>query len=131
MASKARWRHRPNYNGEWCRRRTQPRFERARRVAKRPHQVRISIGWCVQLQESRRIEHEINACLWRSNRHQHEVFKLLALGRQKPRAAPLAKPNPGSNRTNFEKYGFIWGGHWYHYDTMHFEYRPELLAGKM
>jgi hypothetical protein len=28
----------------------------------------------------------------------------------------------------FEKYGFIWGGKWYHYDTMHFEYRPELIA---
>ena len=27
----------------------------------------------------------------------------------------------------FEKYGFIWGGHWYHFDTMHFEYRPEIL----
>ncbi|MFM7671967.1 MAG: M15 family metallopeptidase [Bacteroidota bacterium] len=27
----------------------------------------------------------------------------------------------------FEKYGFVWGGKWYHYDTMHFEYRPELL----
>lgn len=27
----------------------------------------------------------------------------------------------------FEKYGFIWGGKWYHYDTMHFEFRPELL----
>lgn len=27
----------------------------------------------------------------------------------------------------FEKYGFIWGGKWHHYDTMHFEYRPELL----
>ena len=27
----------------------------------------------------------------------------------------------------FERYGFIWGGKWYHYDTMHFEYRPELL----
>ena len=27
----------------------------------------------------------------------------------------------------FEKYGFIWGGNWYHYDTMHFEYRPELI----
>ncbi|CAN5555994.1 M15 family metallopeptidase [soil metagenome] len=27
----------------------------------------------------------------------------------------------------FEKYGYIWGGKWYHYDTMHFEYRPELL----
>ena len=27
----------------------------------------------------------------------------------------------------FEKYGFIWGGNWTHFDTMHFEYRPELL----
>ena len=27
----------------------------------------------------------------------------------------------------FEKHGFIWGGYWYHFDTMHFEYRPELL----
>lgn len=27
----------------------------------------------------------------------------------------------------FEAHGFIWGGKWYHYDTMHFEYRPELL----
>ncbi len=27
----------------------------------------------------------------------------------------------------FEKQGFIWGGRWYHYDTVHFEYRPELL----
>lgn len=28
----------------------------------------------------------------------------------------------------FERHGFIWGGRWYHYDTMHFEYRPELIA---
>ncbi len=27
----------------------------------------------------------------------------------------------------FEQHGFIWGGKWYHYDSMHFEYRPELL----
>jgi poly-gamma-glutamate capsule biosynthesis protein CapA/YwtB (metallophosphatase superfamily) len=27
----------------------------------------------------------------------------------------------------FEAEGFIWGGRWFHYDTMHFEYRPELL----
>jgi peptidoglycan L-alanyl-D-glutamate endopeptidase CwlK len=27
----------------------------------------------------------------------------------------------------FERRGFIWGGKWYHYDTMHFEYRPELF----
>ncbi len=27
----------------------------------------------------------------------------------------------------FEEHGFIWGGKWYHFDTMHFEYRPELM----
>ncbi|MBE0597754.1 MAG: M15 family metallopeptidase [Desulfuromonadales bacterium] len=27
----------------------------------------------------------------------------------------------------FERHGFIWGGKWHHYDSMHFEYRPELL----
>lgn len=30
----------------------------------------------------------------------------------------------------FEQYGFIWGGRWYHYDNMHFEYRPEMLLYK-
>ena len=28
----------------------------------------------------------------------------------------------------FERHGFIWGGRWVHFDTMHFEYRPELLG---
>jgi len=28
----------------------------------------------------------------------------------------------------FEKHGFIWGGRWLHYDTMHFEFRPEFYA---
>jgi hypothetical protein len=28
----------------------------------------------------------------------------------------------------FERHGFIWGGKWTHYDTMHFEYRPELVS---
>lgn len=27
----------------------------------------------------------------------------------------------------FEDNGFIWGGKWYHFDGMHFEYRPEIL----
>jgi hypothetical protein len=27
----------------------------------------------------------------------------------------------------FESYGFVWGGKWLLYDTMHFEYRPETL----
>jgi len=30
----------------------------------------------------------------------------------------------------FEAEGFIWGGRWAHFDTMHFEYRPELLDAK-
>ncbi len=28
----------------------------------------------------------------------------------------------------FERHGFIWGGRWHHFDSMHFEYRPELIA---
>lgn len=31
----------------------------------------------------------------------------------------------------FERHGFIWGGKWSHYDTMHFEYRPELVNGSL
>jgi hypothetical protein len=27
----------------------------------------------------------------------------------------------------FEQEGFIWGGKWYHFDTIHFEYRPEII----
>ena len=45
-----------------------------------------------------------------------------------------ADPIPYRNRMPqeivdiFERHGFIWGGKWYHYDTMHFEYRPELVG---
>jgi hypothetical protein len=28
----------------------------------------------------------------------------------------------------FERHGFIWGARWHHVDSMHFEYRPEILA---
>jgi len=31
----------------------------------------------------------------------------------------------------FERHGFIWGGAWYHYDTMHFEFRPEMLGNRV
>ena len=27
----------------------------------------------------------------------------------------------------FESYGFVWGGKWLFFDTMHFEYRPEVI----
>jgi hypothetical protein len=30
----------------------------------------------------------------------------------------------------FEANGFIWGGKWYHFDTMHFEFRPEMFCGR-
>lgn len=28
----------------------------------------------------------------------------------------------------FERHGFIWGAKWHHFDTFHFEYRPEIIA---
>jgi hypothetical protein len=28
----------------------------------------------------------------------------------------------------FEENGFVWGGKWHRFDTVHFEYRPEILA---
>jgi peptidoglycan L-alanyl-D-glutamate endopeptidase CwlK len=30
----------------------------------------------------------------------------------------------------FEKHGFIWGGKWYRYDLMHFEFRPEFFPAQ-
>ncbi len=43
------------------------------------------------------------------------------------RAIPYRNRMPQAIVNIFERHGFIWGGRWYHYDTMHFEYRPELL----
>jgi flavodoxin len=38
------------------------------------------------------------------------------------------RQNPPSSVIRiFEEQGFIWGGRWARYDTMHFEYHPELL----
>lgn len=34
---------------------------------------------------------------------------------------------PSSIVAAFEAEGFVWGGRWFHYDTMHFEWRPELF----
>ena len=47
----------------------------------------------------------------------------------RPHNDPIAYRNrmPEEIVAIFEKHGFIWGGKWYHFDTMHFEYRPELL----
>ncbi len=43
-------------------------------------------------------------------------------------AAVLADANLRKIVEVFERHGFIWGGKWFHYDTMHFEYRPELVV---
>jgi len=48
-----------------------------------------------------------------------------------PKGAPVWRNRmPGAIVDIFERHGFIWGGRWYHYDTMHFEYRPELVSFK-
>jgi hypothetical protein len=44
------------------------------------------------------------------------------------RGAPYENHIPPEIVAIFERHGFIWGGKWAHYDTMHFEYRPELLG---
>jgi hypothetical protein len=43
---------------------------------------------------------------------------------------PFRNSIPAEIVAAFESEGFIWGGRWYHYDTMHFEYRPELIDPK-
>ena len=45
----------------------------------------------------------------------------------RPPAPPYRNRIPPEIVTIFERHGFIWGGRWSHFDTMHFEYRPELL----
>jgi hypothetical protein len=48
----------------------------------------------------------------------------------RPHAGPIVYRNrmPEEIVAIFEKHGFIWGGKWQHFDTMHFEFRPELLV---
>ena len=47
-----------------------------------------------------------------------------------PRFETAVFPNatPSAIVDIFEKHHFVWGGKWYHFDTMHFEYRPELFC---
>lgn len=41
--------------------------------------------------------------------------------------APYMNTVPLAIVAAFEAEGFVWGGRWAHFDTMHFEYRPELI----
>jgi hypothetical protein len=42
--------------------------------------------------------------------------------------APWKNTIPATIVEAFEAEGFVWGGRWFHYDTMHFEWRPELFS---
>ncbi len=46
--------------------------------------------------------------------------------RWSPRPAARDAIPPAIIRS-FERHGFIWGGNWAHFDSFHFEYRPELV----
>ncbi|ULH15767.1 M15 family metallopeptidase [Deinococcus sp. KNUC1210] len=46
--------------------------------------------------------------------------------REFQRGIPYSNRLPQAVVWAFERHGFVWGGRWYHSDTMHFEYRPEL-----
>jgi hypothetical protein len=63
-----------------------------------------------------------HARLRRRNRFEREICRLLALGK-----GGYRNRFPYEIVAIFERHGFIWGGKWGHFDTMHFEYRPELL----
>jgi hypothetical protein len=45
-------------------------------------------------------------------------------------AIPYKNRMPQAIVDIFERHCFIWGGRWYHYDSMHFEYRPEFFCGR-
>ncbi len=74
-----------------------------------------SWGLAIDVQP-RRLENK--ATFWEWERNRNEDWMLVPLERRwmPPRAVIAA----------FEREGFTWGGKWDFYDTMHFEYRPEL-----
>jgi D-alanyl-D-alanine carboxypeptidase len=39
-----------------------------------------------------------------------------------------SRKNWSSEIETFERHGFIWGEKWWHFDTMHFDHRPEIIA---
>jgi hypothetical protein len=48
-------------------------------------------------------------------------------GEAEGRVGEFANRYPEVLVQHMERFGFIWGGKWHHYDGMHFEYRPELI----
>lgn len=48
-------------------------------------------------------------------------------GRREGDAGVYTNRYPAEIVQIMERFGFIWGGKWHHFDGMHFEYRPELI----
>lgn len=48
-------------------------------------------------------------------------------GAKEGNVGQYANQYPEALVRHMERYGFIWGGKWHHFDGMHFEYRPELI----
>lgn len=68
--------------------------------------------------------------LWDEKRKNPEKAKLGEVAYKNDHFIPQAAPYFHEKAVMiFEKNGFIWGGKWNHYDTMHFEYRPEFFSG--
>ena len=75
----------------------------------------------------RRYRPDQHARLGRGDRHQSRLLGLLAVAPVRRWPPCLHNRIPPEIVAVFERHGFIWGGRWVHFDTMHFEYRPELL----
>lgn len=48
-------------------------------------------------------------------------------GMKEGEAGAYANRYPAEIVQAMERFGFIWGGKWHHFDGMHFEYRPEMI----
>ena len=68
----------------------------------------------------RQMVHEGRA-VWKENSARTDLHDILNY-------EPLTNADyPSKVVEAFEKHGFIWGGKWYRYDIMHFEFRPEFF----
>ena len=81
----------------------------AKRLSAHSYGIAIDVG-----------EKNSNYWLWSNGMNTPETKKISYVNRMPMKLVEI-----------FEKYGFVWGGRWYHYDTMHFEYRPELNPPRM
>ena len=48
-------------------------------------------------------------------------------GDKEGNVGPYKNKYPEPLVRHMERFGFIWGGKWHHFDGMHFEYRPEII----